>query len=118
MTEATSPTRPRARRRKPDMPTIPVAEPTLADRPLTSPHLSSPVLKLDVHRANVDIALAKATRLGKIELRGAPVVAQAPNGVFSLAQWQSPFKTQNDRGTCCTKATRRSLKQPMLRKLR
>jgi hypothetical protein len=103
-TRAATPIRPRRRPRLriPTTPTIPVTEISLADKPLTSQLLASPVLDLDVHRATIAAALAEAERLGKIELRG-PRPAALPEAapvVFSLAQWQSPFKAQNDRGTC------------------
>ena len=61
---------------------------------------SSPVLDLETHRATVAAALAEAKRLGKVEPEGPPDLTEAPIRVFSLERWQSPFKTQNDRGTC------------------
>jgi hypothetical protein len=45
-------------------------------------------------------SLAEAERLGKVEAEGPPAITEAPVEVFSLAQWQSPFKAQNDRGSC------------------
>ncbi|HET7850176.1 MAG TPA: hypothetical protein VFL51_14040 [Pseudolabrys sp.] len=78
----------------------PVTAISLAEKPLTSPHPVFPVLDLETHRAAIDVSVAEATRLGKLQLKGATAIAQALSGVFSLAQWQSPFKMQNDRGTC------------------
>ena len=72
----------------------------LATTPLTSPLLKSPVLQLDEHVNLVTAALREATARGKIEIPAIPAVDRTVNGVFSLAQFQSPFKTQNDRGTC------------------
>jgi Bacterial tandem repeat domain 1 len=60
----------------------------------------APVTKLETHVAQIEAALSVAARLNKIEVRGARAFANAINGVFSLAQYQSPFKQQNDRGTC------------------
>jgi len=60
----------------------------------------SPVLDLDAHQAHVDAAATRAVGLGKLFV---PVPATPPtlvNGVFSLAQYQTPFKVQNDRGSC------------------
>src|SRR6266542_3166733 len=73
---------------------------SLATAPLTSPPLKSPVLRLEEHLNLVNVAVRKAAALGKIEIPGIPAVNRAVNGVFSLAQYQSPFKAQNDRGTC------------------
>src|SRR5262245_65773422 len=77
-------------------------EVSLAVRPVTSPLLKSPLLEPVAHQRLVAGALADAKRLGRVQDRG-PIVAiksQPINGVFTLAQYQSPFKTQNDRGTC------------------
>lgn len=74
---------------------------TLADLPLESPLLASPVLDLDIEEVLVSEAVIAATDLGKVEIgealdRAATTVA----GIHSLAEFQSPFKAQNDRGTC------------------
>ena len=66
----------------------------------SSAQLVPPVLHLETHLTTVAQSLASAERLGKIEQRGPQAVINAANGVFSLAQFQSPFKQQNDRGTC------------------
>src|SRR5689334_8314956 len=63
-------------------------------------HRVSPTLDLEVHKSEVAAALGRAQQVGKLDQRGAAAVAAAINGVFSLAQYQSPFKQQNDRGTC------------------
>jgi hypothetical protein len=78
----------------------PSDEPTLADLPLTSRLLHSPVIALDTHAALVANSLSLAGTLGKIEDAIHAVFGLADDGVFSLAQWQSPFKQQNDRGSC------------------
>lgn len=61
--------------------------------------LASPVLALNTHATLVSDALRTAESLQKLELSITPILGAA-DGVFSLAQWQSPFKQQNDRGTC------------------
>jgi hypothetical protein len=73
---------------------------SLADLPLTSPLLISPVLQPDAQAVLVNSALFEAARLGRVQAGGAVAVANVVNGVFSLAQFQSPFKQQNNRGTC------------------
>lgn len=65
----------------------------------TSPRLASPVLAQEAHEVVVADAVNEAIALGKLEILLEPPVL-ALDGVFSLAQWQSPFKQQNDRGTC------------------
>ncbi len=79
-----------------------VADVSLAVTPSTSPLLKSPVLDPVVHREIVSKALAEATRLGRVQVRGpvVPPTAQPTDGVFTLGQYQSPFKALNDRGTC------------------
>jgi len=62
--------------------------------------LPSPLLKPALHRTQVKDAVARATALGRIRPLGPAVFDQPIDGVFSLAEYQSPFKTQNDRGTC------------------
>ena len=77
-------------------------EPMLAQS-LISPQnvdqLVPPVLMPTAHEALLRTTLDRAEALGRIELVITPEV-DALDGVFSLAQWQSPFKQQNDRGTC------------------
>src|SRR5690349_2241624 len=72
----------------------------LAERPSASPIFSSPVLSHEIHRRLVADSVAEARRLGKLVPQGAIAVFAPIDGVFTLAQWQSPFKLQNDRGTC------------------
>jgi Polyglycine hydrolase-like, structural repeat len=62
--------------------------------------LPSPVLDSTLHDALIQASIADAERLGKIELLPAALPPALFNGVFSLAQYQTPFKAQNDRGTC------------------
>ncbi len=81
---------------------MPADEPTLATqlnpaKPVE--RLASPVLPADAHQAIVAEAIHQAELLGKVEVPVAPALIAADE-VFSLAQWQSPFKLQNDRGTC------------------
>jgi hypothetical protein len=76
------------------------AEVRLADQPVPSPVFASPLLRHDIHRRLVARSVATAERLGKIVADGPAAIAAPVNGVFTLAQWQSPFKQQNNRGTC------------------
>ena len=62
-------------------------------------HLS-PVLEPSLHAKLIDNAFARAVALGKIEI---PELISPPalvNGVFTLAQYQTGFREQKDRGTC------------------
>ncbi len=79
-----------------------VSEVSLASPALISPLLRSPLLDLRLHKAMIERSVAEATLLDRVRLRGPIGIARGTpvNGVFSLAQWQSPFKRQNDRGTC------------------
>lgn len=81
---------------------MPADEPLLAELLIPTQRvarLDSPVLAKSAHEALIGATLARAEALGRLELEIVPTVA-ALEGVFSLAQWQSPFKQQNDRGTC------------------
>src|ERR1700761_221008 len=65
---------------------------------LETPITFSPVLDLALHKQQVQTALARATALGKIVI---PAPKPAPTtGIFTLAQYQTPFENQGDRGTC------------------
>ena len=77
-----------------------LGETGLAYRPTPSPVFPSPVLANEVHQRLVAESIYHARRLGKLVPQGATALFAPVNGVFSLAQWQSPFKRQNDRGTC------------------
>src|SRR5512134_408756 len=81
-------------------PATPFAEIQLADRPSPSALFASPVLPREVHRRLVAESLVTAEKLGKIMAQGAAAITAPVDGVFSLAQWQSPFKQQNNRGSC------------------
>ena len=70
------------------------------NKPLTSLLLHSPVLPMEEHINIVNTALEWAKLNGKIKIPGPTALELVFNGVFSLAQYQSPFKLQNDRGTC------------------
>jgi hypothetical protein len=72
----------------------------LADQPVEAALVASPVLPHDIHRKLVAESLVTAEKLGKIVAQGAAAINAPVDGVFSLAQWQSPFKQQNNRGTC------------------
>ncbi len=74
--------------------------PRLAERPPASPLLASPALALEEHSALVETALRRAEAQGRLETVGIRPVDLAFRGIFTLAQYQSPFKAQNDRGTC------------------
>lgn len=81
---------------------MPGDEPLLA--PLQIPlqrvtDVMAPALNLEAHTRLVRGALERARSLGRIKPEVVPL-RSAPDGVFSLASWQSPFKQQNDRGTC------------------
>ncbi len=59
----------------------------------------APLLNHEAHERLLRTSLERAEALGRIHPESTPV--QTPvAGVFSLAQWQSPPKQQNDRGTC------------------
>jgi hypothetical protein len=61
--------------------------------------IASPVLELAEHARLVSAASERAIALGKLLVPVAAGPAPA-DGVFTLAAYQTPFKTQNDRGTC------------------
>lgn len=67
----------------------------LTETPVT---FLAPVLELSLHKQQVQAALNRAVALGKVTI---PVPKPAPvTGVFTLAQYQTPFENQGDRGTC------------------
>jgi hypothetical protein len=72
---------------------------TLLNPPKRVEKLPSPVLDPDTHQLEVAAAVQRAQLLNKLEIPSVPALGPA-DGVFSLAQWQSPPKAQNDRGTC------------------
>jgi hypothetical protein len=72
--------------------------PSLAIDAVIGDLLESPVMAEEVQNVVVAQAIDDAVTLGKFELLEPVFTAVA--GVFSLAQWQSPFKAQNDRGSC------------------
>ena len=59
----------------------------------------APLLNHQVHEHLLRDSLLRAASLGRVHPETAPL-REPVEGVFSLAQWQSPFKEQNDRGTC------------------
>lgn len=73
---------------------------SLADAPRFSKLLVSPIMELEEQAVLMNTALSQAIQLGRLQVAGEVAVANVVNGVFSLAQFQSPFKQQNDRGTC------------------
>lgn len=75
---------------------------TRTDKPPTAAGpevLESPVIDPETHASLIKAALDQAAKLGKIETAPAVPVVLADD-VHTLAQFQSPFKAQNDRGTC------------------
>lgn len=60
----------------------------------------SPVLDSLAFEKLLQEALRTATRMGRVNVNGPLALRDAVDGVYSLAQWQSPFKQQGDRGTC------------------
>lgn len=62
--------------------------------------LIAPVQDLAEQALLVDAADKVAHRFARVSLAGPLALRQPDNGVFSLAQWQSGFRLQNDRGTC------------------
>ena len=72
---------------------------SLATEPPRSPLLRSPVLPLDAHATLMARTRDLAARLDRVEPLGPTPPAPTPD-VVSLAEFQSPFKQQNDRGTC------------------
>jgi hypothetical protein len=60
----------------------------------------SPLLRRDEQAVLLDEALLRASRFDRVQVEGEAAVADVVDGVFSLAEFQSGFKLQNDRGTC------------------
>ena len=67
---------------------------------------ASPVLEPNAYAALLAEGLRVATKFGRVDVLGPRALREPVNGVYSLAQWQSPFKPlsrdaqQGDRGTC------------------
>lgn len=61
---------------------------------------ASPVLEARAYDALLVEGLRVATKFGRVDVAGLRALREPVNGVYSLAQWQSGFKLQNDRGTC------------------
>jgi hypothetical protein len=68
--------------------------------PISRPPANLPKLSPADHRLLIDIALKRAELSGRLNIFGPKPVGLAQLGVYSLAQWQSPFRNQGDRGTC------------------
>ena len=68
--------------------------------PIIDDALTAPVQDLAEQAMLVDAADAVARRFARVSLTGPLALRQPDNGIFSLAQWQSGFRLQNDRGTC------------------
>jgi C1A family cysteine protease len=60
----------------------------------------SPVLDAHAHTELLIKGLQVATKFGRVDVVGPRALQMPINGTYSLAQWQSGFKLQNDRGTC------------------
>ena len=73
---------------------------TVTSRPEKQTTGVAPVLEPRAYAALLAEGLRIATKFGRVEVNGPPPLREADNGVYSLAQWQSGFKNQNDRGTC------------------
>jgi hypothetical protein len=72
MAPASTTTRRRPLKHAPANPEIHAAEISLAELPTPSPHLDSPVLDLETHRATVAAALAEAKRRARSSQRARP----------------------------------------------
>jgi hypothetical protein len=66
----------------------------------TAIHHEPPVLDPSAHALLLAEGLRVATKFGRVDVVGPRALREPVNGVYSLAQWQSAFKLQNDRGTC------------------
>ena len=74
---------------------------TLADTEIAvHQDVGSPVLEARAHEALLTEGLRIATKFGRVDVAGPRALRTTIDGVYSLAQWQSPFKQQNDRGSC------------------
>src|SRR5262245_13371522 len=62
--------------------------------------VESPVLDPRAYALLVEQGLRVATKFGRVDVFGPRPLRVPIDGVYSLAQWQTPFKQQNDRGTC------------------
>lgn len=71
-----------------------------AEKPEHAVGAVSPVLDERAHAHLLAEGLRAATKFGRVDVDGPRALREPANGVYSLAQWQSGFKTQNDRGTC------------------
>jgi hypothetical protein len=71
-----------------------------ARKPEKHANARSPVLEARAHAALLEEGLRVATKFGRVDVVGPRALQEPVNGVYSLAQWQSGFKQQNDRGTC------------------
>lgn len=60
----------------------------------------SPVLDKHAYAKALAEGLRVSTKFGRVDVLGRRALREPVSGVYSLAQWQSGFKLQNDRGTC------------------
>ncbi len=88
----------------------------LSEQPTISAIFASPVLPIEMHKQIVERSIAEAIRLDRLTPLGPPALTEPVNGVFTLAQRQSPFKQQNDRGTCWSFAGSAALEAAYRRK--
>jgi hypothetical protein len=75
---------------------------SIVNTPVTTHPTSAfaPLLEPSLHRAAIDASLELAVRFHRINPAGPAAFRPVVDGVFSLAQWQTPFRNQGDRGTC------------------
>lgn len=59
-----------------------------------------PVLDEQAYAKALAEGLRVSTKFGRVDVLGPRALREPIDGVYSLAQWQSGFKLQNDRGTC------------------
>lgn len=62
--------------------------------------LVSPVLEAAEQALLISQAMTQVAGTGRLQLPALDAFLANVGGVYSLAQWQSPFELQNDRGTC------------------